>query len=279
MENTQVQDVRQAEEYAHYVQRMGWRVEQLAVGSWQLAVFIRKIGPVGIAKIQRVDVEDWGAVNEVLKRNRVVYTKYEPLTNDQWPMTNDQRFRQDSWPMLATRTIRVDLRPSEQDIVKTFKKDCRAILRNIQYSVFNIQVNDFGGFYEMWRKANHIKNLWTPNKQHFDALVESFGKKCFSVTINSLAGCVVLMHQETAYYYYAGSLPEGKKLHLPYLVVWEAMKEAKKRGCKIWDFEGIFDPRWPNKSILGYTHFKKSFGGEEIEFPGSFSKWRWPIFF
>jgi peptidoglycan pentaglycine glycine transferase (the first glycine) len=66
-------------------------------------------------------------------------------------------------------------------------------------------------------------------------------------------------------------------LNLPYFIVWEAMKEAKKRGCKIWDFEGIYDARWPNKSWLGFSHFKKSFGGEEIEFPGSFEKWRWPF--
>jgi lipid II:glycine glycyltransferase (peptidoglycan interpeptide bridge formation enzyme) len=53
------------------------------------------------------------------------------------------------------------------------------------------------------------------------------------------------------------------------------MKEAKKRGSLVWDFEGIFDQRFPNKDILGYTHFKKSFGGKEIEFPGAFTKWFW----
>jgi lipid II:glycine glycyltransferase (peptidoglycan interpeptide bridge formation enzyme) len=51
------------------------------------------------------------------------------------------------------------------------------------------------------------------------------------------------------------------------------MQEAKKRKCKLWDFEGIYDERFPNKDWLGFSHFKKSFGGSEILFPGSVTKW------
>ena len=59
----------------------------------------------------------------------------------------------------------------------------------------------------------------------------------------------------------------------PYLLHWEALKEAKKRGCQFYDFWGIDHKRWP-----GLTRFKNSFGGEIISYPGSFdfvisSKW------
>ena len=43
-------------------------------------------------------------------------------------------------------------------------------------------------------------------------------------------------------------------------------------GAKILDFEGIFDERFPNKKWKGFTHFKKSFAGYEVEYPGAFSK-------
>ncbi|MBU1323407.1 peptidoglycan bridge formation glycyltransferase FemA/FemB family protein, partial [Patescibacteria group bacterium] len=61
---------------------------------------------------------------------------------------------------------------------------------------------------------------------------------------------------------------EGKIKFVPTLLVWEAIKLAKKLGCKRFDFEGIDDKRWP-----GFTRFKKSFGGIEIEYRGSFSKY------
>jgi len=125
----------------------------------------------------------------------------------------------------------------------------------------------------LWKRAAGIKRLWIPPEKDYLSLINVFGGNAFCITIDSLAGAVVLIHQKTAYYYYAAALPEAKKLYLPYLVVWELLKEAKKRGCKIWDWEGIYDERWPNKGWKGFTHFKKSFGGYEIEFPGSFTRW------
>jgi lipid II:glycine glycyltransferase (peptidoglycan interpeptide bridge formation enzyme) len=88
---------------------------------------------------------------------------------------------------------------------------------------------------------------------------------------------MILMHERVAYYYYAGATKEGNNANLPYLVAWEAMKAAKERGCKVWDWEGIYDSRWPNKGWRGFSHFKRSFGGVEVEYPGCFSLWRWPI--
>jgi lipid II:glycine glycyltransferase (peptidoglycan interpeptide bridge formation enzyme) len=48
-------------------------------------------------------------------------------------------------------------------------------------------------------------------------------------------------------------------------------------GCKIFDFEGIYDSRFPIKSWLGFTHFKKQFGGNEIAYPGCYIKFRLPF--
>ena len=140
-----------------------------------------------------------------------------------------------------------------------------------------ISKNNFELFYEIWKKSAKRKSLWIPSEKEFQSLIKAFGDNIFCLTINSMAGAVVLTHRQTAFYYYAGSTAEGVVLNLPYLIVWEAMLAAKKRGCKVWDFEGIYDSRWPNKGWQGFSHFKKSFGGQEIEFPGSFEKWRWPF--
>jgi lipid II:glycine glycyltransferase (peptidoglycan interpeptide bridge formation enzyme) len=57
-------------------------------------------------------------------------------------------------------------------------------------------------------------------------------------------------------------------------LVWEAIKRAKKMGCRTFDFEGIDDPRFPIRAWRGFSHFKKSFGGKEIDYPGCFKKAR-----
>ncbi|MDZ7586191.1 MAG: peptidoglycan bridge formation glycyltransferase FemA/FemB family protein, partial [Patescibacteria group bacterium] len=75
---------------------------------------------------------------------------------------------------------------------------------------------------------------------------------------------------QVAYYSHNGVSPAGKRKFVPTMLVWEAIKLAKKLECKRFDFEGIDDKRWP-----GFTRFKKSFGGKIIEYPMSFSRWRW----
>lgn len=283
MDATEAQDLRQSDEYGEYIGKIGWHVEKILKTNDQepnkfpktkhINVFIRKLGWFGaIAKIQRVQTPlSWTEIAPVLKKHRVWMTKLEPIDMARGSELVVHGFKKDGNPFLCSKTIRIDL--TRKNLLETFKKDARYCIRKARSTLPVVHSNDFEKFYDMWKKANGIKHLWTPSKKDFDSLVNAFGKKCFCVTIGELAGALVLMHDRVAYYYYAGSLPEGKKLELPYLVVWECMQQAKKLGCKMWDFEGIYDPRWPNKDIRGYTHFKKSFGGEEVEFPGSFTKW------
>jgi hypothetical protein len=267
------------------MKKIGWKTIRIL----NIQVFVRGLGPVSIAKIQRAEMPlPWEEINSLLKKERVFMCKFEPINITPYPPLNlrggikegdilrQHGFKIDSWPLLGTKTIRVDLRQSEEDLLGSFKKDCRYILRKFLISNYLISKNNFDKFYEIWRKSARRKNLWIPGKDEYCALVESFGENCFCVTTDDVAGCVVLMHKNTAFYYYAGSTEKAMRENLPYLVVWVAMKEAKKRGCLVWDFEGVYDSRWPNKGWLGFSHFKKSFGGVEIEYPGCFTKWRWP---
>lgn len=267
------EDVHQAAEYGQYMETIGWKT--IKVGKRQ--IFIRKMGPGAIAKIQRVDLPIlWEEIREVLIKYRVFMCKLEPMDGAearQYEELKRQGFRLDTWPLLGTKTLRVDLRPDENDIFDGFKKDARYCIKKGSMSNVQCAINEFDRFYEIWKKAARRKNLWIPGKAEFMSLVECFGDKCFCITINDLSGNFILTHKQTAFYFYSGNSPEGKQSQLPYLTVWEAMKEAKRRGCKTWDFEGIFDARWPNKRWQGFSHFKKSFGGEEVEFPGCFSRW------
>ena len=221
----------------------------------------------------------WEEIEEVLKENRVMMCKLEPLRFGPEFTIHDLRNRGlklDKWPLIGAKTLRISLSPSLSSIMSGFKKDARYCIRQVTNLNPQITKNNFDKFFEIWREANRIKRLWTPKKKDYQSLVDSFGKKCFCVMVNDLAGCLVLMHERMAYYFYSGALPEGKVRNLPYLVAWEAMKEAKIRGCLVWDWEGIYDTRWPNKGWRGFSHFKKSFGGEEVQFPGSFNRWMWP---
>ena len=80
---------------------------------------------------------------------------------------------------------------------------------------------------------------------------------------------------DTIYYQMNGSTEKGRQEFAPYTVVWEGMLEGKRRGCRWFDFDGIFDERFAKaqKKWKGFSRFKTGFGGVEVTYLGSFSKW------
>lgn len=70
-----------------------------------------------------------------------------------------------------------------------------------------------------------------------------------------------------AFYHHAALLPEFRKLPASYLLQWEAIKEAKRAGCKVYDFWGQIDPfKFPKHPYAGPTLFKMGFGGHAHEY-------------
>ncbi len=270
-------DLRQTPEYGRFLERVGWKTVQVAGRQ----MFLRKLGPVKIAKMQRVDLPIPVAdMERIFRQEKIIMCKLEPREGQSEEKLKELKklgFAQDKWPLLGAKTLRVNIRPAAEALMSSFKKDARYCLKKALAAAVDIKLNDWGVFYDTWKKAAKNKDLWIPPKKDVQALQEAFGEKCFCLTAGKMAGVVVIVVMQTAYYYYSAALPEAKKLQLPYRMVWEGMREAKNRGALVWDFEGIYDKRWPTKGWKGFTHFKKSFGGVEIEFPGSFIKWRWPF--
>lgn len=82
-----------------------------------------------------------------------------------------------------------------------------------------------------------------------------------------LAGLIATFYKNTATYYFGASSNEHRNLMAPYLLQWEAIKEAKKQGCTYYDLLGIA-PKDAAKSHpwFGITKFKGKFGGQEIAY-------------
>jgi lipid II:glycine glycyltransferase (peptidoglycan interpeptide bridge formation enzyme) len=78
-----------------------------------------------------------------------------------------------------------------------------------------------------------------------------------------IAGSLFVYFNETGYYHHSGSLTEFNKIPASYLIQWEAIKEAKNRGMKKYNFFGIARTDNKNHPWAGLTFFKKGFGGHE----------------
>jgi lipid II:glycine glycyltransferase (peptidoglycan interpeptide bridge formation enzyme) len=84
----------------------------------------------------------------------------------------------------------------------------------------------------------------------------------------TLAAILVDYFGNTATYVHGASDNRYRELMAPYLLQFAAIKDAHERGFKHYDFWGI-NPN-PKHPWAGFTRFKRGFGGEEIEYLGTF---------
>jgi lipid II:glycine glycyltransferase (peptidoglycan interpeptide bridge formation enzyme) len=291
-------DLRQSPQWGNYLKALGWESVYLDSG---VAVRIRRLGPLAVLKIQRPEVLDEGVLREILalrKKYRGFLTKIEPLNliTDQEPLLKKYRFRLDNWPLSVSKTIVIGLTPSEEEILARFSKDGRYCLRRAEKNGLTVKsvipdltghrtvpvlIRDpgMGDFYKLFSETSRRGHFWVPSLTELKNKMAAFDQEAliFLAYQNSLpvAGALVLIYDKTAYYLHAGSTLEGQKLEAPYLIVWEIIKKAKELGCTKLDLEGIYDPRFKaaTKNWQSFTIFKHKFGGEEIPFPGAFSRY------
>lgn len=87
----------------------------------------------------------------------------------------------------------------------------------------------------------------------------------------TIAAGIFVWSGNTALYYYGASSSDNtkRKYMASYLLQWEAIREAKKRGCEIYDFLGIADPKDEHSPLAGVTDFKLKLTDETREWPAT----------
>jgi len=257
-------DLRQAPEYARWMRTIGWQVEN--------KMFIKKLPliPWSFIKIQRQKKPiDFSAV---AKKYKAIQIKLEPAWDDK---TDYQTlgFKPDKAPMLPSKTIWLDLGKSKAKLLKEMHYKTRYNIKKFSAEISigrgdKLTNQQLKKFYIIYKQNCKKQRFWGMNFNQLKSLLRCFGEKAWLLT-TSEGGLTILIYDKVAYYSHNGVTEAGKRKFVPTLLAWEAIKLAKKLGCSWFDFEGIDDKRWP-----GFTRFKKSFGGIEIEYGGSFSKWR-----
>ena len=283
MKKNPAKDIRQSLEFASFMEDIGW----LAVPFQNRLVYLRRFPFIGnFAKCPRPDPPlSLEELTAFIKENRIFRFKISPnlpvhsaIYRQEKNELIKYKFLADSDPYNPTTTILVNLTRNEDTIFNSFtpakrravrralKNEIRIKLSGNIESFIKIRRQQFSpmGFLISGEMKMLMRNFY-PEKADLLLAESKKGK--------AIAGILLLYHNSVAYYWYAAALPEGKKLCAPTLLVWEAIKRAKKRGAKILDFEGIYDERFPraSQSWRGFTKFKEGFSDQKAVLMENFS--------
>src|SRR3989344_4889490 len=173
---------------------------------------------------------------------------------------------------------KLNIAASEDELMRGIRKTTRYLIRQAEsnkdieiFQTFDIKdVEEFNKMHlEVVKKQNFVPFSLEYFKKEFSAFKDDKQIALFMARYKGklIAASYGIFWSDIAFYHHAALLPEFKKIPASYLLQWSAIKEAKKRGCKIYDFWGYSDPvKNPKHPYSGPTLFKMGFGGYKDEY-------------
>ncbi len=164
----------------------------------------------------------------------------------------------------------LDLNKSEKELLFEMRKNTRYALKQAQKMGVKLLS---GADEDLLRKFYEI-HLETSRRQHFvpysweylKAQLEIFGPrdeiKIYLAEHEGkiIAGAIIMFYGKEGVYHHGASLSEYNRIPGSYLIQWEAILEAKKRGLPRYNFWGVVENA-PKHPWSGLSFFKQGFGG------------------
>lgn len=221
-------------------------------------------------------------LKEVAKEEGASFIRVAPLwerNEENRKIFRDLGFRQAPIHIHPEVTWQLDITKPEQELLMGMRKTTRYLIRkglkDDNLTVFQSRnLVDLETFNQIYQKTAQ-RHKFSPFsfaylKKQFLAFLPDEQISLFLAQYKGevIAGAVIVFWQGRAFYHHGASLKSHPRLPTSYLLQWEAIREAKKRGCKIYNFWGIAkeDSNFQKHPWAGLTLFKKGFGGFKKEY-------------
>lgn len=170
----------------------------------------------------------------------------------------------------------LNLENSEEEILKNMRQRLRRALRKAEKNQITIEkTSDPKAIHDFYQIE-----LQTAKRHDFYAFSEDFLTKQFAAFAKNdeavlyiaklngeiLAENFMIFYGNEASYHYGVSSELGTKYSGAPLLHMEAMRDARKRGIKRYNFWGIVDENDTNHRFYGVSVFKRGFGVEELKY-------------
>jgi len=176
----------------------------------------------------------------------------------------------------AELTSELDVTKSEEELLKQMRKATRYEIKKAINEGVKVESTEdpkaLQKFYDLQietaKRQKFVPFSYLFLSEQFKVFAEVGKVLLYSAYHNKklLAQAFIIFYGEEAAYHYGASTEEGRKYPGAYLIQWEAIKEAKKRGIKRYNFWGVAPESEKNHRFYGISIFKRGFGGEDFSY-------------
>ena len=285
--------------------RLGFFKDNIPVGSALLIEERAKRGPYLVVPAgPYIDWKDEELVDIFIKSIRELaikekcwFIRVRPeilSTNENKSLFKNLGFIPAPMHLHAENTWVLNITKPEEEILAGMRKTTRYLVKKGEKSDLTVEISKdpklakvlFDLQVETAKRHNFVG---FPEKL-FESEIEIFSKDDLARVFlckngkKVLAIAIIIFYGDTAYYHFSASISGHNELPFSYLLQWEIIKEAKKRGIKYYNFWGIAPKDSPKHRFAGVTLFKTGFGGERIDYlhahdlPISYKYWSTHVF-
>lgn len=242
-------------------------------------------GPVMKSEIHEIKLEAVKLLKEKLqilaKTEKVDFIRVSPIfkrTQENAHIFKKLGFRSAALHYHPESSWKLYIHQSEEELLEAMRKSTRysikSALKNKDLEIIkSTNVADMKIFYDIHTPVAKLQKF-TPFSinylsKEFLAFLPDNAISLFFIKYQDqyIAGSFQIFWSGIGFYHHAALLPQFHKLPASYLLQWEAIKEARTRGCEIYDFWGYADPiKHPKHPYSGPTLFKMGFGGYVDEY-------------
>lgn len=173
----------------------------------------------------------------------------------------------------AELTHQLDLTASEEEILAGMRKTTRYEIKQAGKLGVEIKTGgEIGEFYELQMQTAQRQGFVPFSKMFLEEQYKTFASENQALLYTAwmgkekLAQAMVLFYGGEADYHYGASSEAGRKYPGAYLIQWEAIKEARGRGMKRYNFWGVAPEGETAHRFYGVSVFKRGFGGQDVEY-------------
>jgi peptidoglycan pentaglycine glycine transferase (the first glycine) len=219
-------------------------------------------------------------LDALCRARRSAFLKVEPDVADGSSAADELRrigFRPSPDTIQPPRTILVDIRGSEEDILARMKPKTRYNIRLAQkHGVNASRSEDLDAFARLMDATGLRDSFSIHSREYYRAAFAEFSPHRNVALLLAFyqgepaAGLMAFAQGKRAWYLYGASSDRHREVMAPHLLQWEAVRWARERGCTEYDLWGIpdADPETLENQftkrqdgLWGVYRFKRGFGG------------------
>ena len=176
----------------------------------------------------------------------------------------------------------LDLAASEEELLAGMEKNKPRSWRNMAAKGMTVRSTqdpeEIGSLTSLLAGVAAQDNFTPQTEGHLRRQLESSFATLYLVELEGalapIAAALVYDYDGVRYYAHAAADYEHRKLRAGTVLLVQMILDAKRAGLKTFDFWGVTTSSDPNHPWAGFTQYKKSFGGRQIDYGGT---WDLPL--